>query len=144
MSIIIAPIGERIKLLRKQKKISQKDLAQKLGITSNTLYRYEHGDISISLEMLVNIAKALEVSTSELMYDSLSQAAQTAYNSNTNIQETAIETLEAITETGIDIPRDIRKAKLLSSFDLLNDEGQKTAVARVEELTEVPKYKKQP
>ena len=67
MSIVVAPIGERIKALRKQKKISQKDLAEKLGITSNTLYRYEHGDISISLEMLHKIAEALDMSFLELV-----------------------------------------------------------------------------
>ena len=33
---------------------------------------------------------------------------------------------------------------LLTAFDKLNDEGQQKAVERVEELTEIPKYKKEP
>lgn len=34
------------------------------------------------------------------------------------------------------------KAKLNAAFDRLNEEGQKKAVERVEELTEIPKYQK--
>ena len=36
------------------------------------------------------------------------------------------------------------KQRLLTAFDQLNDEGQSKAVERVEELTEIPKYKKMP
>ena len=36
------------------------------------------------------------------------------------------------------------KPRLLAVFDQLNDEGQSKAVERVEELTEIPKYKKEP
>ena len=36
------------------------------------------------------------------------------------------------------------KQRLLAVFDQLNDEGQQKAVERVEELTEIPKYKKEP
>ena len=35
-----------------------------------------------------------------------------------------------------------REQRLLSSFALLNDSGQEEALKRVEELTELPKYKK--
>lgn len=34
------------------------------------------------------------------------------------------------------------KQRILSAFDQLNDEGQCKALERVEELTEIPKYKK--
>lgn len=36
------------------------------------------------------------------------------------------------------------KTKLNAAFDRLNEEGQKKAVERVEELTEIPKYQKKP
>jgi len=35
------------------------------------------------------------------------------------------------------------KQRLLTAFDQLNDEGQCKAVERVEELTEIPKYRKE-
>jgi transcriptional regulator with XRE-family HTH domain len=60
-------IGETVKKIRLFKKISQKELAAKLGISPNTLYRYEHGDISVSLDMLNKIAAALEVSVDTLL-----------------------------------------------------------------------------
>lgn len=36
-----------------------------------------------------------------------------------------------------------KKARILSHMDKLNDEGQQKAVERVEELTEIPKYRRQ-
>lgn len=131
MSIVVAPIGERIKALRKQKKISQKDLAEKLGITSNTLYRYEHGDISISLEMLANIAEALDMSFLELVGD-------------TKENRQAIESLAALKEDveallDYSIPDEV-KLPLLRSFAQLNDDGRNKVIEYVEDIT--PKYKK--
>jgi len=62
-------IGEAVKKVRLFKKITQKELASKIGISPNTLYRYEHGDISLSIEMLNKIANALNVSTDILLVD---------------------------------------------------------------------------
>ena len=38
----------------------------------------------------------------------------------------------------------INQQRLVNAFDLLNDAGQQKAVERVEELTEIPKYQRQP
>lgn len=35
-----------------------------------------------------------------------------------------------------------RESRLLATFNQLNDEGQRVAIERVEELTELPKYQK--
>lgn len=43
----------------------------------------------------------------------------------------------------IDDSSTLAKQRLLTVFDQLNDEGQCKAVARVEELTEIPKYQKE-
>ena len=37
-----------------------------------------------------------------------------------------------------------RQEKLMEYFSLLNQDGQEKAVERVEELTEIPKYQKDP
>lgn len=38
----------------------------------------------------------------------------------------------------------INQQRLVNAFDLLNDAGQQKAIERVDELTEIPKYKRQP
>lgn len=61
-------IGERIKDFRIDKNILQKDLAVTIGVTPATLARYEKDKIEPSLEMIDRIAKALELTSEELMF----------------------------------------------------------------------------
>lgn len=48
--------------LRKQKKISQTDLANQLGIHKNVLGRYERGEVLPSIDIARKIADLLDVS----------------------------------------------------------------------------------
>ena len=66
--------GQRLKAIRKSKKITQKELAKKLGIATNSLSRYETGERNPSISMLKEIAKALEVPQYELMDDEFKQS----------------------------------------------------------------------
>ena len=45
--------------IRNQKKITQKELAKKMGTTQSALSRFETGDINPSLDFLKKIASAL-------------------------------------------------------------------------------------
>lgn len=54
-------IGERIKEIRLKNGITQKELAKRLGIATNSLSRYEIGERIPSLEMVDKIAVALGV-----------------------------------------------------------------------------------
>lgn len=60
-------IGDKIKNLRIQKKISQKDFAKKLDIPVSTLANYENNHREPKLETLSNIATALDISLSVLL-----------------------------------------------------------------------------
>lgn len=51
----------RIKQIREDKGISQTDLANKLKIQRSTLSRYESGKLKPNSEMLIQIAKILNV-----------------------------------------------------------------------------------
>lgn len=54
--------GSRIIEIRKEKQMSQEQLARTLGATPTTVGRYERGEVKPSIEMAVKIAEALEVS----------------------------------------------------------------------------------
>jgi transcriptional regulator with XRE-family HTH domain len=57
----------RLSALRKEKKISQADLAEQAGIHSNVLGRYERGEATPSVEMAAKLATALDVSLDYLV-----------------------------------------------------------------------------
>lgn len=59
--------GERISDIRKARGLTQLELSEKLGIVRATLTDYERGRSRIYDEMIIRIAKALEVSTDRLL-----------------------------------------------------------------------------
>ena len=58
--------GDSIKKFRKQKGYTQKQLAEKAGISRTALIRYENGETSPSIQILQQIAAALDVSVSDI------------------------------------------------------------------------------
>lgn len=59
--------GNSIKKFRKQKGYTQKQLAEKAGISNNSLIRYENDETSPNLQIMQQIAEVLEVSVSVLI-----------------------------------------------------------------------------
>lgn len=60
-------IGKKLKQLRKEKKLTQVQLAKKVGISSNYYARIERDEENPSLEIFKDIAKALKVKSSEIL-----------------------------------------------------------------------------
>lgn len=59
-------VGKRIKLARKEKGLTQEELAERLDIHETTLSRIETGVSNPSVQTLNKIAKALKIPLSEL------------------------------------------------------------------------------
>ena len=55
--------GRRIVFLRKQQKITQKALAEAVGITTSTLSKYETGKCPFRTDLLIRFAKELSTTT---------------------------------------------------------------------------------
>lgn len=61
-------VGERIKNIREEKKITQEELAKQIDSTKQTIYKYENGIITnIPSDKIEKIAEFLEVTPSYLM-----------------------------------------------------------------------------
>lgn len=58
--------GKRVKELRLEKELTQEELAEKLGLSSNYIGMIERAERNTSLEKVFKIAKALNIRTSEL------------------------------------------------------------------------------
>lgn len=59
--------GERIIMLRKQLKMSQDDLARKIGTSAPIIGRYERNEIKPSIEVAAKIADELNVTVDYLL-----------------------------------------------------------------------------
>ena len=61
--------AKKLAKLRKDKDLTQEDLAKRIGVGVAQMRRYEKGTSSPTLEIIKNIAKTLGVSTDELIFD---------------------------------------------------------------------------
>ncbi len=64
-------LGRRVKTARREHNITQEELASRIGISLSFLGHIERGSRKASMETLVKLANALEVSLDHLMRDSL-------------------------------------------------------------------------
>ncbi len=64
--LAVEQLGMRIRFLRKEKKLSQEDLALEANINKNYLSDLENGRRNPSFEILEKLAVALGISLSEL------------------------------------------------------------------------------
>ncbi len=58
--------GERLLLVLKEREITQRELAEKININETALSRYVNGSRKPRMDILVNIARALNVSVEYL------------------------------------------------------------------------------
>ena len=62
-------VGKNITKFRKEAKIRQEELANRLGITTTTLSKIENGEGSVRLDLLEKIAEELQVRLADLMFE---------------------------------------------------------------------------
>lgn len=107
-------LGDKITALRKQKNISQGDLAKTVGVFREIIGRYERNEALPSIEVAAKIADALEVSLDYL-----------AGNSNVVLEKNIVKRITDIQQ----LPAD-DKAHLFALMDaFLRDHKAKTAYA---------------
>lgn len=109
--------GERLKLRRKEIGFSAEKVADQLGVSPATIYRYEKGDIEkVPVDSLAELAKILQTTPAYLMG-----------------MEDAEPTQASLTKA---------QTSLLSVFDKLNEEGQSKVIEYAEDLHRTGYYKK--
>lgn len=110
-------IGEQIKAIRKQKGLTQKQLAELTGLLEPTIRKYESGQRIPKSDNLIKIASALGVHPSQL--DS-----RLLWNDEFNVKQLSEDAVlwEAIIRRYGEEP-----ASTMNDFLSLNPEGQKQA-----------------
>ena len=108
-------VGERIRVARKKAGLTQAELAEKAKLSINTIRLYEAGKRYPTTQRLAQLVNALGTTFDEVLGDSKFDG-------------------QLFAEESVDTMR-----QLLAK---LNYDGQKVAIERVEELTEIPKYQR--
>lgn len=78
MAIDFVALGTRIKYFRGKQGLSQEELCKALTVNSRHISNIETGKKAPSIDLLVEIANALDVSADDLLTDSLKSSASTA------------------------------------------------------------------
>lgn len=130
-------IGKKIQQARKAAGFSQKQLAEKLGVSASMIGQYENDLRKPKFETIIRIVDALDISESEFLPDDYQEALTYMWRVGwlAKDEEYRIAGGYSFTENEV---------RLIECFNKLNNEGQSKAVERVEELTEIPKYQKEP
>lgn len=103
-------IGKQIRNLRKEKNITQEQLASKLGVKRAVISKYENESVNINVNTLEKISSILGVTPSYLIgYDDKIEKSSPEY-------------------------------KLNYSFSQLNNIGKEKALERIDELTKIKEY----
>ncbi|HMC81985.1 MAG TPA: helix-turn-helix transcriptional regulator [Candidatus Polarisedimenticolia bacterium] len=66
-----ALVGERIRTLRKDRNLTQTELASRIGIQQSDLCRMENGEYKVSLETLFKILSIFEMNVAEFFHEQL-------------------------------------------------------------------------
>lgn len=100
-------IGERIKEIRKSKKISVEALAKELGVSKTTIYRYEDSTIEkIPVVVFDKLCILLDVTPSQLMGNTISEdkpELPTSFNNAQDAMEFIIKTPTIAAYGGYDL-----------------------------------------
>lgn len=124
-------IGERIKAARLNKGWTQGQLAHAVNVSSMAISRYENGSRTPNDIIVEKIAKQLDVSFFELYFGMTEDEIEEDMAAAKEAHEKRLEEhyLPGLTKD------------LVVTFNQLNEAGQLKAIERVEELTEIKKYR---
>ena len=68
-------LGQRLARIRKERGLTQKDVAERTGLIQTLVSDYERGRLRLAADMIVRFAVALGISTDELLRPKASKAA---------------------------------------------------------------------
>ncbi|MFK4461595.1 helix-turn-helix domain-containing protein [Bacillus safensis] len=140
-------IGNRIRFLRKEKKMSQDALAKKLNVNRSTVANYEIGRISPTSQILLELSNIFEVSTDYLLGVDLNNNSHITVGDivrkermKKGFTQSQLATLVGVDQRTIS---NIERTDNETSIDLLNKISKVLGYSEWEELKKINNYKKQ-
>lgn len=125
-----------LKRIRIKCGFTQQEVADRIGVTKATISKYEKGIRRVN--HIEELAALYNVDPVYILTGKTSAEWQKAFENNLT------DAMEAEREHWTEILLSGCLGTMQKLLDKLNDEGQQKAIERVEELTEIPKYQRQP
>lgn len=121
-------LGERIKSRRKELRMSQEELGNRIGFTKSSISRIEHGDRAVSFENINKIASVLEVDQKWL----LGWTNEVQFSRD----QLAHHVLDLLENMQVDITKkDPQLARLMEYINLMNDAQKKELINYAEYIS---------
>lgn len=105
-------VGKQIALLRKNKGLTQEDIARQLNISSQAVSKWENGHTMPELSLLVALSELLECTIDHILFPMPVQAA------NANFEHILLPYAPIADFVGIRWPRSMSKLAILSAVKL--------------------------
>ena len=153
-------IGERIQELRKANGLTQKELAQSIGVATGTIQQYELDKRRPRPEHLQRLSEVLGATANYLQGFEKRRVIIPGRLTIVEINDPELDNyvyrieaedeeahkigLDIVEKAGISVDDFTPKGRIVSAMERLNEKGQAIAVERVEELTKIPDYQRQP
>lgn len=88
-------LNEKIKKIRSENNLSQKEFAKKVGISISSVQKYEYGDVKPSSEVIYKILKAFNISENIFLSDTeMSEEEKTFFKMDTELFEAIDESFK--------------------------------------------------
>jgi transcriptional regulator with XRE-family HTH domain len=129
-------IGEKIQQLRKEKEITQKELAEKLGLAEITIRQYETNKREPKIATLSKIAKILGTGLETFLTDD----EQSLFEDMANLYLKSDSNINFLKSSQEHTPQE---NYLLAKLRELNEKGKKKATDYIDDLTQITEYKKE-
>ncbi len=129
-------IGSSMREARKEKGLTQIELAKSVGLAVNSIRLYESGKRIPSIDQRIKIADVLECSPFDFMTEGEAKAFSEhfllGYWAREDEFHEELETRKS----------DPLYTNMITAYKKLNTDGKTEAAKRVEELTQIPKYQR--
>lgn len=118
-------LGENIKKYRKEKKLTQKEMAKKINKSCSTFQKYELNLTQPPIDVIKEIADILEVSMVDLLY-----------NPECDDNDTFFDAIEKEAEAEMIL----FKKEVLETYNKLNESGKWKVNEYIFDLSEIKRY----
>ena len=160
-------LGDNIRNARKNKRMTQEQLAQEIGVQRSVISKYENGTIDPAFGQLVKIANSLEVALDDLIGLSPDEKKEMEDRAECEAREDSVfllgsskkeimefmmmEKVESLRENAVDAAliehyKEVSDLRLegicVDCFTLLNRLGRIEVARRMLDMVEIPKYRK--
>ncbi|MFR5674211.1 MAG: helix-turn-helix transcriptional regulator [Agathobacter rectalis] len=113
--------------LRQDCNLSQKQLAEQIGVSQASINYWEKGQRTPSIDAAQKLANFFKIPISELLEPTTTKL---------------FDDMTSLFSGSGTLQIDIKGCKINELFEMLNDNGQDKAIEQVELLTKIPEYRK--